>query len=571
LIINQNHFSMRTNASFLVILGFLVLFPVKYAYCQVSISADASQPDNSAMLDVKSTTSGLLIPRMTHQQLNAINNPADGLLVICTDCGANGSGTLSMFMDGEWLTLSANCLSPLPAVAGTHTPTTTQITWNWSPVAYATGYKWNIVNDYGSAADMGTSVTNTETGLNCNTAYTRYVWAYNTCGPSAATTLTQNTTIELPSPTEGTHIPSATQVIWKWNVVDGATGYKWNTINDYASAIDMGTGTSITETGLSCNTAYTRYVWAYNACGPSGSTTLTQTTSPDPPPVPAAGTHVALQTQIVWNWTIVSGATGYKWNTTNNYSTATDMLTELTKTETSLACNSAYSRYVWAYGPCGVSSPVTLTMVTAACDGWDCGQPITDARDGKTYNTVQIGTQCWLKENLNIGTRINTPTFQQNNGVIEKYCYNDREDSCTVYGGLYQWYEMMQYVSTEGTQGICPSGFHLPTLNEWNALKTYLGGDAVAGGKIKETGTRYWLSPNTGATNSSGFSDRGAGTFRYSYNYFYLIREVGIFWTSSLDYRGWAIRMNTDYSGATLSEYACYPQESFPVRCIKDL
>jgi len=160
-------------------------------FAQVGINTDNSSPDNSAMLDVKSTNKGLLIPRMTHAQLNTISNPADGLVVYCTDCGSNGLGSLSMFMAGGWYTLNANCLNPLSPVAGTNVPSGTQIVWNWNTVFYATGYKWNTINDYSSATDMGTSTTKTESGLTPNTTYTRYVWAYNACGASAVTTLTQ--------------------------------------------------------------------------------------------------------------------------------------------------------------------------------------------------------------------------------------------------------------------------------------------------------------------------------------------------------------------------------------------
>lgn len=86
--------------------------------------------------------------------------------------------------------------------------------------------------------------------------------------------------------------------------------------------------------------------------------------------------------------------------------------------------------------------------------------------------------------------------------------------NCDIYGGLYQWNEMMQYTTIQGQQGICPDGWHLPSDGEWTNLIEYLGGGAVAGGKMKEAGTTHWQSPNTGATNSSGFTALPAG-FRY--------------------------------------------------------
>ena len=79
-----------------------------------------------------------------------------------------------------------------------------------------------------------------------------------------------------------------------------------------------------------------------------------------------------------------------------------------------------------------------------------CGQPFTDTRDGKSYKTVQIGTQCWMAQNLNIGTKILGNADQTNNNIIDKYCYGDDDANCNIYGGLYQWNEAMQYLTTEG-------------------------------------------------------------------------------------------------------------------------
>lgn len=154
--------------------------------------------------------------------------------------------------------------------------------------------------------------------------------------------------------------------------------------------------------------------------------------------------------------------------------------------------------------------------------------------EGRLYKTVHIGSQCWLKENLNVGTLIDLAQDQTNNGITEKYCYSNDESYCDEYGGLYQWNEAMQYTNIQGTQGLCPSGWHIPTDDEWTILCNFMGGETVAGGKLKETGLSHWKNPNTGATNSSGFTARGAG-FRGSglpYNFFDLKRSAS-FWSSS--------------------------------------
>ncbi|MFK5855086.1 MAG: FISUMP domain-containing protein [Bacteroidota bacterium] len=161
-----------------------------------------------------------------------------------------------------------------------------------------------------------------------------------------------------------------------------------------------------------------------------------------------------------------------------------------------------------------------------------CGGTLTDSRDAQNYTTVQIGTQCWMAENLNIGTMIIGTTDQTDNSTIEKYCYDDNSSKCSTYGGLYQWDEMMEYSTAEGTQGICPAGWHVPTDGEYSTLITILGGESVAGGKMKETGTTHWNSPNTGATNSSGFTGLPGG-FRTTSGTFTDINGYGNFRTSS--------------------------------------
>src|SRR5664280_2936541 len=137
------------------------------------------------------------------------------------------------------------------------------------------------------------------------------------------------------------------------------------------------------------------------------------------------------------------------------------------------------------------------------------GTPTVDY-GGKTYNTVQIGTQCWLKENLDVGTMIHGIDTAKNNGIIEKYCFNDDPATCTAYGGLYQWNEAMQYVTTEGTKGICPSGWHIPTNAEFQTLGTTVSNDGNALKAVGQGGT---------STNTSGFSALLAG-YRVYEGYF---------------------------------------------------
>ena len=208
-----------------------------------------------------------------------------------------------------------------------------------------------------------------------------------------------------------------------------------------------------------------------------------------------------------------------------------------------------------------------------------CGDPITDSRDGKTYNTVLIGDQCWMQENLNVGTRIDGSQNQTENGIIEKHCYNDQETNCDVYGGMYEWAEMVQYLNgasnttswspapTGNVVGICPAGWHIPTDAEWSILTDFLGGVNEAGGKMKEPGTTHWTSPNTGATNLSGFTALAGG---YHYNSFSGLPLDANFWTSSETSTSNAWSRYLYSSGPAVGRDHDDKRVSTSIRCIKD-
>jgi uncharacterized protein (TIGR02145 family) len=190
--------------------------------------------------------------------------------------------------------------------------------------------------------------------------------------------------------------------------------------------------------------------------------------------------------------------------------------------------------------------------------------------DGQLYKTVLIDSQCWFKENLNVGTRIEGVQAMQNNGQIEKYCYDNKVTNCDVYGGLYQWNEIMNYSTQQGVQGICPEGWHIPTQSELTSLVAAMGGQGLAGGKLKETGTWHWLSPNTGATNESGFTFYGSG-FRFSDGTFDAINHFAGIWTSTQNPAGagtWGRVMMCD--NTTMPQYSYNKILGFNVRCLKN-
>jgi len=183
--------------------------------------------------------------------------------------------------------------------------------------------------------------------------------------------------------------------------------------------------------------------------------------------------------------------------------------------------------------------------------------------EGKTYNTVKIGSQCWLKENLDVGTMIQENQNSSNNGVIEKYCYDDNPANCITYGGLYQWDEVMQYVSSEGVQGICPPGWHIPTKTEYETLIATVNND---GNALKKIGQGSSIGVGT---NYSGFSALLAG-FRYSDGVYAQLGEGSAFWSSTesdIERARTMYLMDITY---TIYQQSSGKKAGFCVRCIKD-
>jgi len=240
-----------------------------------------------------------------------------------------------------------------------------------------------------------------------------------------------------------------------------------------------------------------------------------------------------------------------------------------TITVTGLTNGTAYTFTVKATNANGTGASSAVS--NAVTPAFACGSSFTDIRDSKVYTTVQIGTQCWMAQNLNVGTMIQGTTEQTNNSptpITEKYCYSDLETNCDVYGGLYQWDEAMQYSTTPGVQGICPTGWHLPTDPEWITLTTFIGAQSESGGRMKETGTAHWTTPNEGATNTSGFTGLPGG-IRFTNGSFNNIGVMVLFHSSSqvntTDDWDWGM----DYNNAYIHRVNYSKGWGLSVRCVR--
>jgi uncharacterized protein (TIGR02145 family) len=229
--------------------------------------------------------------------------------------------------------------------------------------------------------------------------------------------------------------------------------------------------------------------------------------------------------------------------------------------------NTATTTYTFtpSAGQCGTTTTMTITIneplqyTLTANDSTVCAgttvtlsvnigpeNTVTDI-DGNVYQTVLIGTQLWMQENLRTtkysdGTDIQLVTDDNEwannsiNGTKSPMMswYNNDQATYTAnkFGALYNWFAVSR--STNGNKNVCPTGWHVPSDAEWTVLTNYLGGVSVAGGKMKSTGTQYWQSPNQDATNESGFSGVPGG-LRYHSGQFGTIGWHG-YWWSDIEY-----------------------------------
>jgi len=220
---------------------------------------------------------------------------------------------------------------------------------------------------------------------------------------------------------------------------------------------------------------------------------------------------------------------------------------------TETRCLNYYSGTTW-YALCGECNPPNQA---------NAGPDLSDV----TTNPVTLAAN---KPENGIGAVINGSENQTDNNLFEKYCYQNDNLNCSVYGGLYQWEEAMNYTVASGSQGICPGGWHIPADSEWTELETYLGGTDIAGGKLKEAGFDHWIEPNTGATNLSGFtalpgSSRGSGGSVGIPGY------TGDWWSSTTLYDPSLVWYQyLYYSHGISSRYSETRDNGFSVRCLKN-
>jgi uncharacterized protein (TIGR02145 family) len=482
-------------------------------FSQLSISSTPKTPDNSAILDVSGSTRGVLINRMNTAQRDAITPDANAvsLMIFNTD-----TKCFEAYVNGGWFTLScpAGCVPPAaPTAIAAGNVGCSSFTANWNSSPGAVNYYIDVSAD------------------NFNT----FVSGYN---------------------------------------------------NIYAGNV-----TSFNVAGLNPNTSYYYRVRAATGCISGNSNGITAVTL-SVPSAPTAGTITSTGSSILWVWNTVSGATGYKFNTSNNYSGATDNGMSTSYSQTGLTCNTSYSLYVWAFNACGNSLSGTLTKTTSLCPGPQCSSMI------------------WMANNINSGTRI---TGGQNQNPGQKWCVNDLESNCTIYGGIYEWTAAMNISSTYllnyspyfgtadescypcgpttghgGVQGICPSGYHVPTDVEWShyeyclestlaptgstPLSDFLTLDVQFRGSNSSAGPGAKMkasSPTWDGTNASGFNALPSGYYSNGWSSLgYDARWHTATESYSASLAGMHVLMSGN--GQAYRQMPSSKTNGFTVRCLKD-
>lgn len=194
---------------------------------------------------------------------------------------------------------------------------------------------------------------------------------------------------------------------------------------------------------------------------------------------------------------------------------------------------------------------------------------VTDV-DGNKYTFVQIGQQVWMDKNLEVETYRNGDVIPQVTDAKEwaalktgAWCYHsNNKANGVIYGKLYNWY------AVNDPRGLAPKGWHIPSKAEWTTITTFLGGENVAGGKMKATGLSLWNSPNFGATNESGFSGLPGNTRYNNIGIFGDLGGFGIWWSAE---EGWynVLQSNNEQLRTAFADNK-NRESGYSVRCLKD-
>jgi len=484
------------------------------------------------------------------------------------------------------ITSAVSSITPTTALSGGN------VTDDGGGTVSARGVCWSTSNnpttsDNNTSDGTGTGTfTSNLTGLSPGTVYYVRAYASNEAGTAYGNEVTFTSLVQLPvvTTTPAGSITTTSAVTGGNVLSDGGApvttrGVCWSantnpTTADNTMSSGSGTGVFISSlTSLSPGTLYYVRAYATNSAGTAYGNQISFFTRVQLPVLNTIPVTSVTATSAVSGGNITDNgggtitARGVCWSINEN-PTITDSHTDdgtgigdFISNITGLNPNTNYFVRAYATNEEGAAYGNEVSFMT---------EQLTDA-DGNIYSTVNIGTQLWMAENLkttkyNDGTDIPlvTDNTEWSDLNTPGYCWynNDMGTYGDTYGALYNWYAV-------NTGILCPDGWHVPADEEWTTLIDYLGGESIAGGKLKEEGIIHWESPNTGATNESGFTALPGG-YRSNMGFFVLIGTNGILWSStpyqSNNGRNCGLTHNSSsvYQGSAMKIYG------FSVRCIAD-
>ena len=350
------------------------------------------------------------------------------------------------------------------------------------------------------------------------------------------------------------------------------------TINDFKTEDGVGIGTYTSKLlGLKALTTYYLRAYAANSVGIAYGNETSFITNAGAPIISTlqvsliAQTYANIEVNIISDGGSAITASGVCWGITQlpsitNSKTSENIGSgEFTSNLTGLMPNTIFYARAYAANSVGIAYGSIVTFKTSAIDVGT----MTDI-DDNDYNTITIGTQVWMKENLKTthysdGTLIPLVTDNYVWGTLSTpgYCwYNNDQIGYNKYGIIYNGY-------TVETGKLCPTGWHVPTEDEWVSLVNNLGGTDIAGGKLKEIGTTDWINPNMGATNDIGFSALPGGTHSEN-NEFWYLGQYAMWWTSSSESSTRLTYILIGNSSTRISIDNTGKRYGFSVRCLKN-
>lgn len=367
-----------------------------------------------------------------------------------------------------------------------------------------------------------------------------------------------------------------------------AKGVCWSisvepTTNDYKTSDGSGTGTFISDlTSLVAGTLYYVRAYATNNVGTGYGNQHTFTTQAVPVPPSLTTAVVTGITQstatsggnVTFDGGLPVTERGVCWSASPNPTTADSKTLDGSGTGTfisdltGLVAGSLYYVRAYATNNAGTGYGNQQNFTTSGAPPCPGIPTITDPRDGQVYTTVQIGSQCWLQKNVNYETG-------------NSWCYDNDPDNCTIYGRLYDWNTLMNGASSSnsvpsGVQGVCPSGWHVPSDNEWCILTQYIDPTVNCSSMNEWSGTDVGLKMkstsgwynNQNGNNASGFTALPGGLLNI--NGFWLLTEGTWFWSSTQHNSNVAFNRGLVSYKQNIYRYIRDRGDGLPARCVKD-